>query len=108
AVDDGQAGGDQREKRAEHQPVEALRNEVGPVDQRAPQSWRYPVWRSPHAVQRFSVAPQMRGPGFFKKQPGSRVCSASLACCAAPGTRGYGVIGSGVIAELAAEGVRLL
>ena len=32
AVDDRQAGGDQREQRAEHQPVEALRYEVSPVD----------------------------------------------------------------------------
>ena len=32
AVNDRQAGGDQREERAEHQPVEALRYEIRPVD----------------------------------------------------------------------------
>ena len=32
AIDDRQAGGNQRQQRAEHQPVEALRYEVGPVD----------------------------------------------------------------------------
>lgn len=32
AVDDGQAGGDQRQQGAEHQPVEQLRDEVGPVE----------------------------------------------------------------------------
>ena len=32
AVDDRQAGGDQREQRAQHQPVETLRNEISPVD----------------------------------------------------------------------------
>ena len=32
AVDDRQAGGDQREERAEHQAIEALRYEGGPVD----------------------------------------------------------------------------
>ena len=32
AVDDRQARGDQREQRAEHQPVEHLRNEIRPID----------------------------------------------------------------------------
>jgi hypothetical protein len=32
AVDDGQAGADQREQGAEREPVEKLRNEVGPTD----------------------------------------------------------------------------
>ena len=32
AVDDRQAGGDQRQQRAEHQPVEELREEIGPID----------------------------------------------------------------------------
>ena len=35
AVDDRQAGGDQREQRAEHQPVETLRYEISPVDHAA-------------------------------------------------------------------------
>src|SRR4051812_47104208 len=32
AVNDGQAGGDQREQRAKHEAVETLRYEIGPVD----------------------------------------------------------------------------
>src|SRR4029077_16962369 len=32
AVDDGQAGGDQRQKRPEHHSVEDLRDKIGPVD----------------------------------------------------------------------------
>src|SRR5262249_45976210 len=32
AIDDGEARGDQRKQRAEHQPVETLRNEIGPID----------------------------------------------------------------------------
>src|SRR5262245_60372761 len=35
AVDDRQARGDQREQRTEHEPVEALRNEICPVDHSA-------------------------------------------------------------------------
>ena len=36
AVDDGEARGDQRKKRAEHQPVETLRYEIRPVDHAVP------------------------------------------------------------------------
>ena len=32
AVDDRQARGNQRKQRAEHQPVEHLRNEISPID----------------------------------------------------------------------------
>jgi hypothetical protein len=35
AVNDGESGGDQRQQRSEHEAVEALRNEIGPVDHAA-------------------------------------------------------------------------
>src|SRR3954468_16264940 len=81
AVDDGQAGADQREQGAEREPVEKLRNEVGPTN---------------HAM----IAILTRD-GLRQKKVTPQVQSAA-----------YGVTGvsagSGVVAEMAAERVRLL
>ena len=92
AVDDRQAGRDQRQQRAEHQPVEHLRNEISPIDHDSAIAGSRSATDTSSLAAHVSID-EMPAP---RRQVADRRGADGLDCQ------------SGVVAELAAERVRLL
>src|SRR5262249_9095066 len=96
AVDDRQAGRDQREERAEYQAVEALRYKVGPVDHIVARVGE----DRPNVMADFDPVGHLLRHSWADTTRTERTLSAAL--------RRRKPALSGIVAELAAEGVRLL